>query len=65
MISLQSYIKDSKECFIRYLNTSKSVKKLGCTLCVQSIGGVFTMIYAVVNFKPGKLMRNDVTQKKN
>ena len=31
MISLRSYIKHSKECFIRYPNTLKWVKKiLGC-----------------------------------
>ena len=35
MISLRSYIKHSKEYFIRYLNTLKSGKKLSCALFFQ------------------------------
>ena len=35
MNGLRSHIKNSKECFIRYPNTSKSVKKLGCASFFQ------------------------------
>ena len=29
--ALRNYIKHSRECFVRYPNASKSVKKLGCS----------------------------------
>ena len=35
MTGLRSHIKNSKECFIRYPNTSKSIKKLGCASFFQ------------------------------
>ena len=35
MDGLRGHIKNSKECFIRYPNTSKSVKKLGCASFFQ------------------------------
>ena len=35
MTGLRSHIKNLKECFIRYPNTSKSVKKLGCASFFQ------------------------------
>ena len=35
MNGLSSHIKNSKECFIRYPNTSKTVKKLGCASFFQ------------------------------
>ena len=34
IISLRSYIKHSRECFIRYLNTSKTVKNNSAAPCV-------------------------------
>ena len=41
MNGLRSHIKNSKECFIRYPNTSKSVKKTRLHLVVSTHSSVF------------------------